>query len=151
MAIALSTAGIKVKYIAVANGASAPTSGYTEISGITAIPEFNPEPANLDCTPLAETAYHQYIPGLKDLGAAIGLTVNMTDSFQTAWGSLVTAYNGGASDIWFEYAVPDMSDSFYFSGAPVDLGFGGAEVDSVLTNTAYIMPAKVTGWATKST
>lgn len=151
MAIALSTAGIKVKYAASAVGAARPTSGYTEISGITSIPEFNPEPANLDCTPLAETAYHQFIPGLKDLGSAIGLTANMTQSFKTAWAALVTAYSNGASDIWFEYTVPDMSDSFYFTGAPVDLGFGGAEVDSVLQNTAYIMPAKVTGWSTKST
>lgn len=150
MAIALSTAGIKVKYIAVSVGASLPTSGFSEISGITTIPEFNPEPANLDCTPLAETAYHQYIPGLKDFGSAIGLTVNMTQSFKTSWASLVSAYNNGASDIWFEYVVPDMSDSFYFTGAPIDLGFGGAEVDSVLKNTAYIMPATVTGWDTKS-
>ena len=151
MAIALNTAGMKVKYCAVAPGASLPASGFTEISGVTAIPEFNPEPANLDCTPLSETAYHQYIPGLKDLGSAIGLTVNMTDSFKTAWASLVSAYSNGASDIYFEYAVNGMSDSFYYTGAPVDLGFGGAEVDSVLQNTAYIMPAKVTGWSTAST
>lgn len=151
MAIALSCAGITVKYIAVAPGASCPSSGFTTISGITSIPEFNPEPNNLDCTPLSETGYHQYIPGLKDLGAAIGLTANLTDSFQTAWENLCTAYNDGASDIWFEYAIPDMSDSFYFTGAPVDLGFGGAEVDSVLQTTAYIMPGIVTGFDTAST
>ena len=151
MAIALNTAGMKVKYCAAAPGSARPTSSYTEISGITAIPEFNPEPNNLDCTPLSETAYHQYIPGLKDLGSAIGLTVNMTDSFKSAWATLVSAYSNGASDIWFEYAVNGMSDSFYYTGAPVDLGFGGAEVDAVLQNTAYIMPAKVTGWSTAST
>lgn len=151
MAIALSTAGIKVKYIAVAPAGARPASGFTEISGITSIPEFNPEPANLDCTPLSETGYHQYIPGLKDLGSAINLTANLTQSFKTSWAALMTAYSNGASDIWFEYCVPDMSDSFYFTGAPVDLGFGGAEVDSVLQVNAYVMPATVTGWDTKST
>lgn len=151
MAIALSTAGIEVKYKAVASGASMPTASYVTIPGIKSIPEFNPEPNNLDCTPLSEKAYHQYIPGLKDLGSAIGLTVNMDDSFKTAWGSLVSAYNNGASDIWIEYAVPGMATSFYFTAAPVDLGFGGAEVDAVFENTAYLMPNKVHGWATKST
>lgn len=151
MAIALSTAGIEVKYASVTAGASMPTTSFITIPGIKSIPEFNPEPNNLDCTPLSETGYHQYIPGLKDLGSAIGLTVNMDDAFKTTWASLVDAYDEGANDIWIEYAVPGMTTSFYYTATPVDLGFGGADVDAVFENTAYLMPNKVHGWATKST
>jgi hypothetical protein len=44
--------------------------------------------------------------------------------------------------MWFEIAYPADSelDSFYVPAKPLPLGFGGAEVDSVLENNANILP-----------
>lgn len=155
MALEISTAGILIKYAVESTAGTRPTTGYTAIKGVKSIPEFNPEPNMLDCTPLEEQAYHRYIEGLKDVGGAWGLTVNDYDDFRTSWAAVMAAQaaltNGKV--MWFEIYVPGISSkpSFFFSGKPSELGFGGAEVDSVYENVAYITPNKVHGWDTAST
>lgn len=76
----------------------------------------------------------------------------MTQAFKTAWGTLITAYEAGqsattAKPTWFQIVIPNM-DSFYFIGIPSPLGFGGAEVDSVLEGTASVTLNGEPEWAT---
>ena len=144
MANAVSTAGMLVKYAVEATAGTRPTSGYTIIPGVKAIPELWNDPNMLQSTPLSATKNHTYIPGLGDNGGAIALTVNDYAEFRTAWEACLTAYAGLSDDksMWFEIAYQDGSelDSFYFPGEPLALGFGGADVDSVLENNANIAP-----------
>ena len=144
MANAVSTAGMLVKYCIEASAGTRPTSGYTTIPGVKAIPELWNDPNMLQSTPLSATKNHTYIPGLGDNGGAIALTVNDYAEFRTAWEACVTAYSGltGGKKMWFEIAYQAGSnlDSFYFPGEPLPLGFGGADVDSVLENNANIAP-----------
>ena len=145
MANAVSTAGMLVKYCVEDTKGTRPTSGYTTIPGVKAIPELWNDPNMLQSTPLSATKNHTYIPGLGDNGGAIALTVNDYAEFRTAWENCVSAYaTAAASDkgMWFEIAYQDGSDldSFYFPGEPLPLGFGGADVDSVLENNANIAP-----------
>jgi len=154
MAIALSTAGILVKYCVETTAGTMPATGYTAIPDVKSIPEFGSDVNALQSTPLSATTNHTYIEGLKDSGGAINLTVNMSDDFQTAWGNLITAYTTAhttGKDTWFEYAIPGMTKSFFFPGKPVGLGFGGAEVDSVLEGTASVIPTGDYKWDTAST
>jgi len=154
MAIELSTAGILLKYI-VGAADTRPTTGYTVIKGVKSVAEINPEPSMLDVTDLSETVMHRYIPGLKDLGSAVGITVNDYDDFRTSWSDLMTAYAGRTSSqaLWIEIYIPGLTSngSFYFTAVPSELGFNGAEVDSVLENVAYLTINSLTGWATPST
>ena len=144
MANAVSTAGMLVKYAVEATAGTRPTSGYPTIPGVKAIPELWNDPNMLQSTPLSATKNHTYIPGLGDNGGAIALTVNDYAEFRTAWEACLTAYAGLGDDksMWFEIAYQDGSelDSFYFPGEPLALGFGGADVDSVLENNANIAP-----------
>lgn len=146
MSIELSTAGIAFGY---GVGASKPSS-FTAIKGVKSLSAINPEPAVLDCTPLEETEYHRYIPGLKDLGGAWGVTVNDYDDFRASWNGLLDAYAAMESDdkMWFEIKVPGITEkgSFVFNGVPSELGFNGAEVDGVLENVAYIVINETSGW-----
>lgn len=153
MAIELSTAGILVKYATESTAGTRPTTGYVAIPGVKSIPDMNPEPAQLDVTPLSETVQHRYIPGLKDPGGAIGLTCNYYADFVTAWETMMTAYAAltGGKGLWVEFVIPGMTNSFYFRAVPTELGFGGAEVDSVLEIVAYFTPNSAPVWATKST
>lgn len=158
MAIELSTAGILVRWAVEAVAGTRPTTGYAALNGIKSIPEFGGEPNQMDCTPLEETEWHRYIPGLKDAGGAVGLTVNDYDDFRTSWNAMMTAYEtakAAGKALWIEYYVPGLSSgskpSFFYSATPSDLGFGGAEVDSVYENVAYLTPNKVHGWDTAST
>lgn len=153
MALELSTAGILVKYAIEATADTRPTTNYTEIPGIKSIPEINPEPNMLDVTPLSETEYHRYIPGLKDVGGAIGLTVNHYETFRNAWETMYEAYTTAAAagkGMWVEFYIPG-DESFFFRAVPSPLGFGGAEVDAVLENVAYFTPNYVAGWNAHST
>lgn len=158
MAIELSTAGIQVFYAVETTAGTRPTatSAWTnEIKGVKSISEFNPEPNTIDVTPLAETTWHRYIPGLKDVGGAQQLTVNDYDDFRTSWTAVMTAYTGltAGKAMWFMYKVPGITSKpcFYYCGTPQELGFNGAEVDSAFENVAYITPNKVEGWAAAPT
>ena len=156
MAIELSTAGILVRWAVEATAGTRPTTGYVAFKGIKSIPEFGGEPNQLDCTPLEETEWHRYIPGLKDAGGSVGLTVNDYDDFRSSWSSMMTAYNTAKASgkaLWIEYLVPGLTSkpSFFYSATPSDLGFGGAEVDGVFENVAYLTPNKVHGWDTSAT
>ena len=155
MANAVSTAGMLVKYCIEATAGTRPTSGYTTIPGCKAIPAIFNDPNMLQSTPLSATKNHTYIEGLNDSGGSIAITVNDYGEFRTAWESCVTAYEGltGGKQMWFEIAYQDGSnlDSFYFPGQPLALGFGGAEVDSVLENNANIAPTGDYEFAAAST
>lgn len=155
MANAVSTAGMLVKYCVEATKGTRPTASYTTIPGCKAIPAIFNDPNMLQSTPLSATKNHTYIEGLNDSGGSIAITVNDYDEFRTAWESCVTAYEGltGGKQMWFEIAYQDGSnlDSFYFPGQPLALGFGGAEVDSVLENNANIAPTGDYEFAAAST
>lgn len=141
---AVSTAGMLVKYAVETTAGTRPTTGYTLIPGVKAIPAIFNDPNMLQSTPLSATKNHTYIRGLDDSGGSIQLTVNDYDEFRTAWETCVDAYAAldGGKAMWFEIAYQDGSnlDSFYFPGEPLALGFGGAEVDSVLENNMNIAP-----------
>lgn len=145
MANAVSTAGMTVKYAASTSGTTRPTTGYTTIPGVKAIPAIFNDPNMLQSTPLSATKNHTYIRGLDDSGGSIQLTVNDYEEFRDAWDTCVAAYaTAAAADkgFWFElvYQANSGLDSFYFPGEPLPLGFGGAEVDSVLENNLNIAP-----------
>lgn len=141
---AVSTAGMLVKYAVETTKGTRPTTGYTLIPGVKAIPAIFNDPNMLQSTPLSATKNHTYIRGLDDSGGSIQLTVNDYEEFRTAWENCVSAYAAltGGKTMWFEIAYQDGSnlDSFYFPGEPLALGFGGAEVDSVLENNMNIAP-----------
>ena len=144
MANAVSTAGMIVRYCVEATAGTRPTASYTEIPGCKAIPALFNDPNTLQSTPLSATKNHTYIEGLGDSGGAIAITVNDYKSFRDAWETCVSAYAAltGGKGMWFEIAYPLGSglDSFFFPGEPLALGFGGADVDSVLENNANILP-----------
>lgn len=147
MANELSTAGISIGYAVETTAGTKPTS-FTNIPNVKAIGEVNPEPNTLEVTDLSDTEYKRYIPGLKDLGGAISLTVNMTKAFLTAWAACVSASETGkASSLatWFEITVANVG-TFDFQGMPVDAGLPGIETDSVFEGDVYIVPNGVSGW-----
>jgi len=141
---AVSTAGMLVKYAAETTAGTRPTSGYTTIPGVKAIPAIFNDPNMLQSTPLSATKNHTYIEGLNDSGGAIQLTVNDYEAFRTAWTACVAAFDALDDDLtmWFEIAYQDGSnlESFYFPAQPLALGFGGADVDSVLENNLNLAP-----------
>lgn len=146
MALELSTAGITVKWAVEATAGTRPTSTYTALPGVKSIPEFGTSINALQCTPLSNTSSHSYVEGLSDPGGAQGLTVNDYSAFRVAWEGMLDAYEtakGNGLGLWVEYAYPEGSgmESFYYPAEPSKLGYGGAEVDSVLENIANFVPA----------
>ena len=154
MSIDLSTAGVTLQYAVETTEGTRPTTDYTVVPGIKAIPDLNPEPASLETTTLEATEWKTYIPGLKDPGGAVSFTANNTEAFQEAWSALVeaaaTASEAGKAT-WFAVVIPGLTKAFYFSGIPSELGLSAVEVDSVLEVQPYITPNKIDGWNTKPT
>lgn len=144
MANAVSTAGMNVLWAVEQVKGTRPTTAYTIIPGCKAVPALFNDPNMLQTTPLSAKKNHTYIEGLNDSGGSIAITVNDYEEFRTSWNACVAAYGNltGGKQMWFEISYPEGSnlDSFYFPGEPLPLGFGGAEVDSVLENNANIAP-----------
>lgn len=157
MAINLSTAGIKLAYAVEDTAGTRPTTGYTRIYGAKSTPSLNPSPDTLETTTLDETEYKTYIDGLKDLGGALEFTFNLTEELITTWDALMTAYEAGKTSgkaTWFTIIIPGLTESFYFTGNPSNMGLPETSVNAVLEITNYITPtnapekfAKPTGMA----
>lgn len=153
---AISTAGMLVKYAAEATAGTRPTTGYVELPGVKALPALGDSINTLQTTPLSATKNHTYIPGLADSGGAIQLTVNDAPAFREAYETMYTAYTtakAAGKGFWLEYAYPSAysMDSFYIPVQLAELGFGGAEVDSVLENMVNVIPGGDYEFATAST
>ena len=149
--IDLSSAGVSVNYCVETTAGTKPTTGYTKLTGIKAIPDLNPEPSSLETTTLDEIEWKTYIPGLKDPGGALAFTANNTEDFQTEWEDMVTAAETGSTtglSTWYCIVIPGLTKSFYFSGMPSPLGLSAVEVDSVLEIDGYVTPTSIEGWAT---
>ena len=155
MANAVSTAGMNVLWAVEQTAGTRPQAAFTKIPGCKAIPAIFNDPNTLQSTPLSATKNHTYIEGLNDSGGSIAITVNDYEAFRTAWTACVSAYGNltGGKQMWIEYAYPEGSglDSFYFPAMPHALGFGGAEVDSVLENIANLLPSGDFEFAAAST
>ena len=152
--IDLSTAGVSLNYAVEATAGTKPSTGFTKITGIKAIPDINPEPSSLETTTLDAIEWKTYIPGLKDPGGALAFTANNTETFQTEWAALVEAASTGAESgkaTWFAVIIPGLTKAFLFSGDPSPLGLSAIEVDAVLEVDAYITPTAITGWGTAPT
>lgn len=154
MAIDLSTAGVTLQYAVETTAGTRPTTGYTALTGIKAIPDINPEPGSLETTTLDALEWRTYIPGLKDPGGALSFTANNTEEFQSEWADLVEAAETGTKTnllTWFAIVIPGLTKAFYFAGDPSPLGLSAIEVDAVLEISPYITPTQVHGWDTKPT
>lgn len=150
MAIDLSTAGIRIGFATESTAGTKP-SAFTNLKNPKSIPDMNPEPNTLDVTSLNDTEWKRYIPGLKDIGGAIGITFGASDAFHTAWKTLcstaATAKAQGKAT-WFVFYIPGYTESFFMTAEPVMYGMPAAEVDSVLDVTVNIVPTGNFGWAT---
>ena len=154
MAIDLSTAGVQLLYAAETNAGTRPTTGYTRIKGIKSTPSLNPAPDTLETTTLDELEYKTYIDGLKDLGGALEFTFNLTEQLVTDWGTLMTTYataKAANKAVWFEILVPGLTNAFFFTGNPSEMGLPETEVNSVLEITNYITPTNAPAKFTKIT
>lgn len=147
------SAGAKVLYNAASNS-TRPTSGYTELTGVTAVPAFGDQPGTVDVTAIANKN-RVYIFDLPDSGGTIALTVNDADDFRTSFKAMLSAYTNMAStgSFWIEYQYPSETsiDSFFYPAALHDIGFGGWDVGAAMTNSIPIAPAGDFEWASKST
>lgn len=151
-----STVGMKVFYSVETTAGTRPTaaSAYTQIPGIKEIPGLGEEATAIDVTPLEELNFMQYVAGLKDTGGNIAFVANNTNAFQTAWSTLVDAYQTGVAadkNTWFCITHPNLENAFYFTGEPVNLGLSAASVNEALNANANVVAGEVTGWAAKPT
>ena len=151
-----STVGMKVFYSVESTAGTRPTaaSAYTQIPGIKEIPGLGEEATAIDVTPLEELEFMRYVAGLKDTGGNIAFVANNTNAFQTAWTTLVSAYETGIEadkNTWFCITHPNLDNAFYFTGEPVNLGLSAASVNEALNANANVVAGIVEGWAAKPT
>ncbi len=152
----LLSAGTTVKYCVETTAGTRPTSGYTILKGVKEIASYNDAPNTLQTTDLLAYPNHTYIRALNSGNGVLSVTANDYKTFRDSWADLMSDYETGKPSgkaLWIEYAYPADSgmDSYYYTAEPAELGFGGATVDSVLENTAYLIQTGQPSFATPST
>lgn len=140
----LHSAHMTVKWCCESVAGTFPTSGYTALKGVKEISAYNDAPNTLQTTDLSAWPNHTYTRGLNSGNGVLSVTVNDYKDFRDSWDAMVTAWETAAAAgkaLWIEYAYPTGSSmkSYYYTAEPVTLGFGGASVDSVLENQAYLI------------
>ena len=148
MALEISTVGAHVKYCVVAAGTARPSTGYTELPNVSSAPEFDMDVEALDASDITDTIT-RYIAGRQDPGTDATITLNHTDAVIDAWESLVTSAQG--KEVWWEYAYPNATHSYYWKGQPVALGNAGIEQNAVDTIPAKVIPQGGNCWDDAST
>lgn len=154
MAGELASMGCKLKWASETTANTKPSTGFVAIANITSIGSMNFEPGTIQVTDLDALHWHKYIGGLSDPGGSIAINCNLTAALKTAWDACRTAYDAltGGKGMWFEVAIPGMSDSFFIRAEPSEfLGPDEIGVDSAVTVTLYITPNGDPEWDTAST
>ena len=121
-----------------ANSTVRPSSGYTELTGVTAVPAFGDQPGTVDVTPIA-AKNRWYIFDLPDSGGTIAITVNDAKDFRTSFASMYSAYTTAVAAnklFWIEYAYPSETgiDSFYYP-AEVEINLIGGGKNTLKFDT----------------
>ncbi len=153
MALELTTVGAKVAYAVATTAGTRPTTGYTDLIGLTEAPEIDLAVETLDASDLSDTKT-RYKPGRLDPGGEKTFTANNTAAFRTLWATCVSAAEtalAAGKETYFAYIVDGDDDAYYFTGMPQALGHGGLAQNSIVTCSPKIVCDDVIGYATAPT
>lgn len=148
VAIYMSTAGMSLCYGVETTPGEKPTT-FKVIQGATSLSEISSEKEQIEVTPLSATEYKEYVGGLADPGGTWEIGFNESNALHEEWAQIVQEYKtavAAGNRMWFEAYHPALEEAFFIVGEPNILGFGGAEVSSVYSNTGRITINKVEGW-----
>ena len=153
MAVAgVSTIGVQLFYaVETTVSDSAPTSGYTELTRINDIAEFNIESESIDASALID-AVTRNIPGRQSAGDTWAITVNTTNETITEWETLITAFAAKTAGerVWFQIVSPDLTNAYYIAGFPPEkLPMGAKAQNSLDTFQVSIIVDQVAGYGAK--
>ena len=153
--IEITTVGAKVLWAVEATVGTRPTTGFTELLGVSAAPAFDMTPETIDVSDLSDY-FTQYVAGRQDPGGDAQFTLNHSEAAIDSWEAMVTAAETGLASglrLWFEYkyADPSATRSYYFCARPVRLGNGGLEQNAADTIPAHVIPNGEFGWFAAST
>lgn len=153
MAFELSTVGAKVAYCVATTAGTMPTTGYTELVGITEAPEIDLTSDTLDVSNLSDKIT-RYIPGRQDPGGEKVFTANNTEEFRDLWEAFVTAAETAYADgkeTYIAYIVEGDDEAFVWTGLPQTLGHGGLASNSPVTVSPKIILTDFVGYETAPT
>lgn len=154
MAVAgISTIGVQLFYAVETTVGTRPTTGYTELTRINDIAEFNLETENIDASALDDEVTRN-IPGRQSAGDTWAITVNTTNATIAEWDALITAYTAKTDGerVWFEVQSPDLTNSYYIAGFPPEkLSMGAKAQNSLDTFQVSITVDEVGGYNAKHT
>jgi len=123
------TIGTKVSFAFETVAGQRPTSGYRICADCTSHPDFNPEPDQIETTPLIETYMHTYEDGLVDFGT-LEFGSNLTnETYALILGSegYVSQYETKQAQglrLWVCVDIAGFAKSFYVPVKPQRNGFG---------------------------
>ena len=150
--VEIATVGAKVLYCVETTAGTRPTTGFTELVGVSAAPGFEMTPETIDVSDISDYIT-QYVPGRQDPGGDAAFTLNHSEAAITAWETMVSAANtalAAGKRCWFEYKYPNATRSYFWAGRPITLGNGGIEQNTASTIPAHVIPNGDFAWDTAS-
>lgn len=148
--MAISSAGITIKYAVETTAGTRPTTGYLAkaASGtlninqyVTGISGIGAEWEQYDVTPLAATERHQFVKGLMGNDGSISLNANIDAVSRADWDLVVADYTAltGGKGMWFEFTLPGETQSTFVRGEPCAMMFPDVEAASAVQGAIQII------------
>ena len=112
--VEITTVGAKVKYAFESVAGTRPTTGYTELIGVSSAPALDMTVETIDVSDLSDTIT-QYVPGRQDPGGDLQFTLNHSDEAIDAWDTMFTAAETALASklrMWIEYSFPGATYSY---------------------------------------
>lgn len=128
---------------------STPPTAWTQIEECISIGGVSVTQDKLDATPL-EARRKKYVGGHEDTGGELQTVFNDTDTFDSQWGAMLTAYEGRTKDqgMWFCAYHPSKTKMNVYIVEPGSLPAPEYAVGNVLqytiTNTLVDLPDAIT-------
>lgn len=151
--VEITTVGAKVKYCVETTPGVRPTTGYTELVGVSSAPALDMTVETIDVSDLSDTIT-QYVPGRQDPGGDLQFTLNHSDEAIDGWNDMYDAAADGLAEkkrMWIEYFFPGATYSYFYCARPLKLGNGGIEQNAADTIPAHVVPNGEFGWLAQST
>lgn len=162
MAGEISTAGIVIKYAVETTAGTRPTTGYKEKATgatlniadyVTGISGLGADYDMYDVTPLSERVRHRFIKGLMSNDGNLSLSANINPTSRADWALIVAEYAAltDGKGMWFEFKMPNDTESVYFRGEPCAVAFPDVESASAIQGNLQIIENEYAGWQAAST
>lgn len=133
---ALTSIKAKIAIAVEATAGTRPTSSYYIVPQVTALPDMDFEPDNIETTSYENEEFKSYLPGLKDTGGSLSLEANYTEYGTDMWDDIADTIEQDTTGkiAWLLITFEGTEKTWFIPIKPITTGIPDAPVNDKLSS-----------------